>query len=650
VIIYDLHTADLEEVEEKIKLFKATDLESSKTFIVISSAMVWGDTPSKTEEYTPEEEEEEAQEEEKKPKFRKVPYTEEDFTLRRAPPKYQSWKSIETLALSTGQNKQNLAVYVICAGVLYGNGELLLNDHFRSAWLEDPNELPYVGDGENRVPTIHVQDLARGTKFVWDSRPEKHYVIAVDGTKDSRQKQIISSISKGIGTGLVKSVPYETAVFMEWVEALTVDVLLQTSACLLPSEEEEEDAVEEDEDGEEVNKKVKLVMKWHCQAGIASNIAALNKEFVETRGLKPVKMFITGPPASGKTHYGKLLSAFYNIPHINVVQVAREIQQQSSELGEAIRERLVELKEEMIEEAERTKKKNQEIDHSKIIPRIPDDLLAEAFRWKLRSNNCRNRGFVLEGWPKNHEHAKKLFLIAPPVTEDQEVDENTPKIIDSSIFPQNVVLLKAPNDYLIQRVKSLPESVISGTHWTDEGMKRRLLAYKEANLNEKGLPSVHEFFHERGVELFEQDANAEEKYALQCMQIYIEREGKPINYLTAQHEEERRRLEESERKEAERIKREVSEDQRLDVIEAESRKERDMNTLLKWEQIRMKERELLEQRSQPLRHYLMENVVPILSDGLMELCNTLPEDPIDFLAEYLFKHSSEVRQPDPTAF
>lgn len=638
-------------MEEKIKLFKATDLESPKTLIVISSAMVWGDTPPRTEEFTPDEEEEESPEEQKKPKLRKVPYTEEDFTLRRAPPKYQSWKSIETLALSAGQNKHNLSVYVICAGVLYGNGELLLNYHFRSAWLEDPNELPYVGDGENRVPTIHVQDLARATKFITDSKPDKHYVIAVDSTVDSRQKEIISAVSKGIGTGVVKSVLYEAAAFSEWVEALTVDVLLETSKCLLPNQDEEEEVEQEDQDEEDTQqKKNKIVMKWHFQTGIAKNIAELNKQFVESRGLKPVTMFITGPPASGKTHYGKLLSAYYNIPHINVVQVAREIQQQSSELGEAIREKLAELKEEMIEEAERTKKKNQEIDYNKIIPRIPDDLLAEAFRWKLRFNNCRNRGFVLDGWPKNYEQAKKLFLIPPPATEDLEVDETTPKVIDFSIFPHSLILLKAPNDYLIQRVKSLPEAVISGTHWTDEGMKRRLLAYKEANLNEKGLLSVQEFFHERGVEIFDQEANAEEKYAQQCMQIYIESDGKPVNYLTAPAEEEKKRHEEFEKKQAERLKKETSDEQRSDAIEAESRKERDMNTLLKWEQIRMKERELLEQRSQPLRHYLMENVVPILADGLMELCSTLPEDPVDFLAEYLFKHSSEVRQPDPTAF
>jgi hypothetical protein len=30
---------------------------------------------------------------------------------------------------------------------------------------------------------------------------------------------------------------------------------------------------------------------------------------------------------------------------------------------------------------------------------LPKDVLAELFKMKLRENPCRNRGFVLDGWP-----------------------------------------------------------------------------------------------------------------------------------------------------------------------------------------------------------------------------------------------------------
>jgi adenylate kinase len=42
--------------------------------------------------------------------------------------------------------------------------------------------LPYVGQGKNKVPTIHVVDLARMVKKVYESKPEKRYIFAVDNT------------------------------------------------------------------------------------------------------------------------------------------------------------------------------------------------------------------------------------------------------------------------------------------------------------------------------------------------------------------------------------------------------------------------------------------------------------------------------------
>ena len=41
----------------------------------------------------------------------------------------------------------------------------------------------------------------------------------------------------------------------------------------------------------------------------------------------------------------------------------------------------------------------------------------------------------------------------------------------------------------------------------------------------------------------------------------------------------------------------------------------------------------------PFRNYLMEFVVPLLNEGLVETANMLPDDPVEFLAEYLYKKS-----------
>lgn len=46
----------------------------------------------------------------------------------------------------------------------------------------------------------------------------------------------------------------------------------------------------------------------------------------------------------------------------------------------------------------------------------------------------------------------------------------------------------------------------------------------------------------------------------------------------------------------------------------------------------------------------MDNLVPILTEGLLEVCKRTPEDPVDYLSEYLFRRSLDVPYPDPTSY
>ena len=102
--------------------------------------------------------------------------------------------------------REGVKTYVISAGVLYGQGEAIFNSHFKKAWLQDPEKLPVVGEGKNLVPTIHVTDLARMVKKIFEAPPERQYIFGIDNTKKPTQKKLIQAISDGIGTGLVESI------------------------------------------------------------------------------------------------------------------------------------------------------------------------------------------------------------------------------------------------------------------------------------------------------------------------------------------------------------------------------------------------------------------------------------------------------------
>ena len=70
-----------------------------------------------------------------------VRFTEKDYTARKPLPNYDMLKSVETLCISAGNSKPNLKSYVLCAGILYGNGEEVFYNLFRRAWLQNPLQL-----------------------------------------------------------------------------------------------------------------------------------------------------------------------------------------------------------------------------------------------------------------------------------------------------------------------------------------------------------------------------------------------------------------------------------------------------------------------------------------------------------------------------
>ena len=79
-----------------------------------------------------------------------------------------------------------------------------------------------------------------------------------------------------------------------------------------------------------------------------------------------------------------------------------------------------------------------------------------------------------------------------------------------------------------------------------------------------------------------------------------------------------------------------------DAEEEEKRKAKEIQDLAKMELIKQQERDLLDTRSQPIRQYLMDNLVPHLTQGLIELCKKVPQDPVDTLADFLLARADEI--------
>lgn len=184
----------MDEVEQVVKLIKDHHSSPSaehreQTLVLVTSVMTWTNAAKKLKKNFPKkvgdealaegalrDDESETEDDPNDPENKVLYFTDKDLLQRAPPPKYQQIKSIETLAMASQRVSRSLRVFVVCSGLLYGNGESndLFYEFFRSAWLSlhpDLASLPIVGSGKNRIPTIHVTDLSRSIKYLITGLP-----------------------------------------------------------------------------------------------------------------------------------------------------------------------------------------------------------------------------------------------------------------------------------------------------------------------------------------------------------------------------------------------------------------------------------------------------------------------------------------------
>lgn len=273
----------------------------------------------------------------------------------------------------------------------------------------------------------------------------------------------------------------------EWTDFLTINLKMRASDAFkaIPLKPEQEEL----EEADDIRKKNEF--QWHSQKGILKTMEVLNKEFNKFRGLNPVKIMISGPPASGKTFYADQLAKYYNIPKVHVAQLLDEVWKMAkideeaageNELINLCRTTVEELRDKMVEqmgEEYEAKKKDEDpdfdpesIDRETLKIRIPNDILYRILKIHLNKNNCRNRGYVLDGFPRTFKDAENCFLYRPKKIdeetgeeiepEEEELEEGQEKsfegyVKDDNIFPSSCIVLKGDNEFLMKRIRDLPE-------------------------------------------------------------------------------------------------------------------------------------------------------------------------------------------------
>ncbi|XP_041903842.1 adenylate kinase 7 [Corvus kubaryi] len=614
IVVYNI-TEDVHQIEEAMWAASALHKKietfaKQKLFILVSTIMTWGNTKPPD------------------PENPETPLNDEDFRKRKSHPSFMDYINAEKHIAKLGKtNKEKFSTYVVASGHQYGAEEGLFHYFFKMCWLGETPAIPVFGDGNNIIPTIHICDLAAVLQNVADHRPEFQYILAVD-TSMHTLEELVKCISKNVGPGKIEKVPKENAFLSKELTQMQLDMLFVNLRM------------------EPTYLKESFNIMWVAEAGLVENIAQVVMEYKQTRRLLPLKVCIHGPPGSGKSTIAEELCKHYKLHYVRINEVISEkiadLEKIVAKEPDDVREDGegeddVEEEDENIEEAKELLdgiKENMKQNKG----RLGDEYLIKVMTDKLMSMPCRNQGYVLDGFPETYAQAMELFKVEDDEEEEEETKDKMPKF-NKIIIPEFIFSLTASDEFLINRIINLPESVVAGTRYTEDQFLQSLKLFRKLNTDDT---TVLNYFDELEIHpQFIDVAVYEDSENRLTVTKIIQEIGEPRNYGLTDEEKEVLERQAAE----ERLVKEAQEKAEQERKEAEERAER-MARWEEWnkqlEEVKRQEQELVEAQSIPLRNYLMKNVMPTLMQGINECCRIRPDDPVNFLAEYLFKNSPDI--------
>ncbi|XP_047429129.1 adenylate kinase 7-like [Mugil cephalus] len=601
-VVYNISESTAQqEVEEATWAFTALHAEmenfkSRKMFILVSTVMTWAVTQPQNPDETD------------------ALLTEEEFRRRRPHPSFRNHNNLEKLVLKlTRGKKSKLAGYVVAAGLQYGKGENLFHYFFKVSWLMESPEVPIFGDGTNHIPMIHIYDLGGVIQSIIELKPKLKYILAVDESKNTLE-DIVKMISDVLGPEKTNKLSVQDAITTKAFQPEELEFLkinLRMDAFYI---------------------KHSFNVHWTSEGGMVENMENIVEEYKNTRQLLPVRILLVGPPAVGKTTVAEKLCHHYQIHHIKIKEIIEEkFRQLEAMVNDTDPENdsdVAAAAQKQLEDFNKSKEANE--------GRLDEQLVFEILQEKLNSKQCKNQGFVIDGFPKTYEQAKAIFSDEDTENQDMEFTGKAPAC-NKKITPEHVFALDASDDFLTNRVLGLPESVAEKMRYTQDEFLARLMRYRQLSRAEETLL---DYFDELEIQPQHIVVTADDPEYTHVLRRITEMVGVPKNYgLSPEEQEEEDRRKEEERRQ--KLAAEVAERKRRNeaaLAEMAAQYEEWHKNL---SEVRRQEHELVEAHSLPLRSYLMKYVMPSLTEAMVECCRIKPDDPVDFLAEYLLRNNRE---------
>ncbi|KAL7059030.1 hypothetical protein AAHC03_013852 [Spirometra sp. Aus1] len=661
--------------------------QKRKIFVLISTVLTWAATKPLPNDDS------------------EAPFTDEDYRRRLAHPNYLAHLAAEKEIKRLGNtNKFKFLTYILASGVTYGEEEDIFHPFFKAGWLNAPL-LEVFGPGENIIPTIHVRDLASIVVQIADKCPTTYYILATENSRNTL-KEIVRAISSALTTGKVKQVPVENAFLSDEItqvafDHLTVNLSLESVfahdnfhfkwACDGGFVESIKTMIKE------FKLARGLIPIRMCIIGPPmSGKSTLASKLAEIYGLPHIRLKdvidetiaeLERKVASSKEEGGTPESMAEK--HEDEDEAAEEEEEDPAEQLEEIKESLQEhkgrLTNDLLCKFLKKKLNSKPCQNQGFIldgfPKTKSQAVA------LFSDEPPPEQVTAQLEEARAEREREMpDLTSEPLT---LMPFPLPTQLPKNILPDCVIFLQATDRFLLDRTLRLPEEEVAGTHNNEEGFLRRLVLFRahhagsevaavladeelkqtlspiqmqrlivaSPSSGEVGNPvqqlvslmagsldagSVQAFFEDKKVPLLTFDimSEASKEFPGATRKVNIAMGG-PRNYGPSAAEraevqmqkEALRRAREAAEKELERAR--IREEERVRDIRT-----RELASML--EKVKRDEESALLAASQPLRAYLQQYIMPTLCSGILECVKQRPEDPLDYLAEYLFRNNPQV--------
>ncbi|RVE46311.1 hypothetical protein evm_009030 [Chilo suppressalis] len=575
-----------------------------------------------------------------------MPFIETDFRKRKPHPNYKLHYDIENEVIGIARKyKSQIGALVVTTGVTYGGYEDVFFYWFQKAW-ECEKLLPILGRGNNVVPIINVLDLAQIIYNLITDFPKKLYISAVEQNV-TKQREIVKPLGRIAGSGMFKCIPKEDAFLIPEINQRIYD-LMTVNINMEPTFIVET-----------------MALQWTSDMTFAENVPALMKQFKKERGLKPFKIMVYGPPIIGKTTLSKLIAEAYGLVYISPETVAQDIMEDLAwrvshwEVGETTalpvptgeeEDPAADADEDLSDEEGVQETARQTLAMLRSGRPLSDEEILGYLRQRLLCRESMNRGWVLDGFPTNLAQCASLFEKADE--QDSEADEENGEEqfeedvdlysnILRKILPDVVVSLEATDDFICEKAMRQPEG---DSRLDEETVLKRLTEFRTGDTRDV---TPLNFFDELDIHPLVVPVKEHTDYSMKAPYAAVTlRMGRPCRYgkllalIEAAEKKEREEIETLRTKEARAMK-------ELEQKLKEEREEKMEYWTELYALMREEEEAALAAAGEPMRNYLVHHIFPTLTQALLEVAKLRPKDPVDFLAEYLFKMNPSGKMLEP---